>query len=491
MVDPNGVQKTCEAWVEVGDVAWSASVTAPSEVLSLGSSVAIAPAVKGSDASGFTYNYVWNYEGAWQEWGSTVLDTGSRTPEASWDFKPEKSGRYQIFVDVVDPNGVQKTCEAWVSFAGDWSYEAVMGDARSILLGEAVRLESVIQGDPGYLSYRYRYKRIDGGQGDATTLLSDFDAQKTSYTWTPSATGCYEILCDVKSADGTIQTHTWPLVVWNPAVLTPVSHDGGKTWIVAPELGVGSDPGALGFTFNYVWNLDGAWAQWGSTLLDEGAATTKASWTFAVPDEGRYEIYVDIIDPEGNKRTLSSTVVYAPSGKIGWQNPAGYYQVSSFNVAPHPSATGVFAYMTPSRIPVDASRGQCIDAFVGRAWEYIGTPYVWNYACAPGVGVDCIGLVYQCAYAAGMDLGEFNPYDHYATGPSGWHSHDAMNMWNYGNIQRLDTSQRQYGDLIFYQGHVAIYIGEDKVIEALPATGVAVANMWDYGVPLGVGRLFI
>ena len=40
------------------------------------------------------------------------------------------------------------------------------------------------------------------------------------------------------------------------------------------------------------------------------------------------------------------------------------------------------------------------------AYEYLdaNTPYIWDYACAPGVGVDCAGLVLQCLYATGMDL---------------------------------------------------------------------------------------
>ena len=30
---------------------------------------------------------------------------------------------------------------------------------------------------------------------------------------------------------------------------------------------------------------------------------------------------------------------------------------------------------------------------IQRAMEYLGTPYRWGYSCAPGVGVDCAGLV--------------------------------------------------------------------------------------------------
>ncbi len=171
--------------------------------------------------------------------------------------------------------------------------------------------------------------------------------------------------------------------------------------------------------------------------------------------------------------------------KVGWQNPYGYYQVSSKSM--HMPAG---YYATPSRINPYSSRGDCVEAFVNRAWDYIGTPYIWNYSDAPGVGVDCIGLVYQCAYACGMDLGEFNPYDHWITGPGGWHSHDANNMWNYGAIQRLSLGARQRGDLIFWRGHVAIYLGGDRIIEAYPGY-VRECSLWAHSNPIGVGRIFL
>ena len=176
--------------------------------------------------------------------------------------------------------------------------------------------------------------------------------------------------------------------------------------------------------------------------------------------------------------------------KVGYQNPAGYFRVSSWNVPSVWGAPYPFNYMTPSRIGVNASRQECIDAFLSRAKEYIGTPYVWDYACAPGVGTDCVGLVMQCAYACGMDLGEFNPYDHWATGPYGWHSHDANNLYNSGMYQSINLADRQPGDLIFWRGHVAIYCGGDWIIEAYPPD-VHWSHLYDHGAPIGCGRIFI
>ena len=176
-------------------------------------------------------------------------------------------------------------------------------------------------------------------------------------------------------------------------------------------------------------------------------------------------------------------------GKLGWQNPSWCYQVSSKTVVLPWYASGYHTFVTDSRIAIDASRSDCIETFIGRAYEYLGTPYKWNYSSWPGDGVDCVGLVYQCAYACGMDMGEFNPYDHYATGSTGWHSHDANNLWDYGSLPHYGLGDRERGDVVSWAGHVAIYLGDDRIIEAYPGE-VKISSLWAHGTPRGVIRFF-
>lgn len=172
--------------------------------------------------------------------------------------------------------------------------------------------------------------------------------------------------------------------------------------------------------------------------------------------------------------------------KIGYQNDPRYFQVGSWNVSV--PGSGIFGYATPSQISVDASREDCVEAMIGRAYNYLSTPYIWDYSSWPGVGVDCAGLVMQCLYAAGMDLSPFTPYDHYYT-PG--HDHYANDMWETDRFMHVDWSNRQRGDLICYPGHIAIYLGDDTIIEAVnPSVGVRIASVYAWSSIKGAIRPF-
>ena len=114
---------------------------------------------------------------------------------------------------------------------------------------------------------------------------------------------------------------------------------------------------------------------------------------------------------------------------------------------------------------------------------------MWNYSLAPGVGVDCSGLVMQCAYATGMNLDTYNPYHHWY---DPWHSHDANNMAADSRFMHVRFADRRRGDLIFSPGHVSIYLGDDKIIEAYsPKEGVRIASVYSSLPVTGVARPFV
>ena len=194
----------------------------------------------------------------------------------------------------------------------------------------------------------------------------------------------------------------------------------------------------------------------------------------------------------GTRQVNGVTYNFGSSGRInyqyvGFQNPAKYYQVSCYSVSIKNQGSGIFGYRTPSAIPYDATRNDCVNAMITRAYDYLGDPYRWDYSCAPGVGVDCAGLVMQALYATGMDLSPMNPWDHYYTYG---HDHYANDMRASSKFKHVSFSSRKPGDLIFYSGHVAIYIGSNRILDAYPPK-VRTASVYSPGSILAVARPFV
>lgn len=133
-----------------------------------------------------------------------------------------------------------------------------------------------------------------------------------------------------------------------------------------------------------------------------------------------------------------------------------------------------------TRDPVTAvagSRAEKIEAVIARAQSQIGVPYAWGGGNASGptkgirdggvadsfgdfnkVGFDCSGLTMYAFAAAGISLPHYTGYQ-------------------YQQGQKIDPSQMQRGDLIFWgpnaEHHVAIYLGNGQMIEA-PQSGSTV-----------------
>ena len=131
------------------------------------------------------------------------------------------------------------------------------------------------------------------------------------------------------------------------------------------------------------------------------------------------------------------------------------------------------------------TREERIEAMIKRAYEYLNTEYAICKSERPGEQVDCSGLVMQCLYAAGFDPSPANPEHH--SHPE--NEYDSRTLWSsvpmkhinvskdgskYTEKGNVDYSKLRRGDLIYYKSpnadiinHVAIYLGDDKVIEAV------------------------
>lgn len=85
------------------------------------------------------------------------------------------------------------------------------------------------------------------------------------------------------------------------------------------------------------------------------------------------------------------------------------------------------------------------------AMSQLGVRYRRN-ASAPGVGFDCSGLTAYAWSVAGSEI-----------------AHQSRSQIRSASPRTIDTAQA--GDLVYYPGHVSIYLGVDKAIVHSPFTG--------------------
>ena len=114
----------------------------------------------------------------------------------------------------------------------------------------------------------------------------------------------------------------------------------------------------------------------------------------------------------------------------------------------------------PEPAPAPSHSGSAASTAINAAMGYLGTPYVW--AGESAAGLDCSGFTMVSYAAAGVEL-----------------THSSRVQYGEGSLVPLDAAQP--GDLVFWSSdgsqsgiyHVAIYLGDDTMIEA-PTFGMTV-----------------
>ena len=204
VTDRSGRKRTLSAGLEVYDDSWSlVGVDASPASVTAGDDVTYAPRVSG-DASGLTYNYVWQWEGSWAEgdWGSTELYDGADTKEASHTGALGAPGRYTLYVDAVSPRGERRTASAEVVAWGVTGV-SVSGSAAS---GWAARADLFEGHEVSGARYRFRWASADGS---ASGTLGDWSSASSvgfSRGALSSNSAAYEIYLDVKYPNGKTST---------------------------------------------------------------------------------------------------------------------------------------------------------------------------------------------------------------------------------------------------------------------------------------------
>ena len=103
-----------------------------------------------------------------------------------------------------------------------------------------------------------------------------------------------------------------------------------------------------------------------------------------------------------------------------------------------------------------SNNGVSGSAVVAFANQYVGYPYVWG-GTDPNTGADCSGFVYYVLRNFGINYGRLTSY--------GWRSVG----------QEVSVNNMQPGDIVCYAGHVAIYAGGGRIVEA-QSTSAGITN---------------
>lgn len=288
----------------VANPAEPRGINVSASVTRVGVSVTVSAAFGEGDTQGCTYNYVWA-KADWSEWGSTVCDQGGYTADTSWEFRPSQAGSYILAVDVVRDGKVQ-TFSTTVEVKSAWNATGLVVKTSSPSAGSpfevAVAFEdgSVTEG----LSYNYVWMRNDWASWGSTTK-DGLEVHDSSHSYTLLSPGAYTLYVDVVDASGKSVTLSCDVNVGAAGYGLNVSLDDGAA-VMAPAVPAGAE----GLKFNYVWQLNGSWAEgdWGSTVLQTGGPTSDVTWSVPLTRSGTYTLYLDIIGPDGLITTLSRTV---------------------------------------------------------------------------------------------------------------------------------------------------------------------------------------
>lgn len=126
-----------------------------------------------------------------------------------------------------------------------------------------------------------------------------------------------------------------------------------------------------------------------------------------------------------------------------------------------PAVTQAAAAAAPAR-PMATGEATSADV-VAAANKYVGVPYVWG-GTDPAVGMDCSGFTQRVYRDLGIELPRVT-----------W---DQMKM----GTEVASLADAQPGDLLFSLdgGHVSIYLGNNKVIDApQPGKTITVRDAWE------------
>ncbi|MBM6943548.1 CHAP domain-containing protein [Collinsella intestinalis] len=270
--------------------------------LLIGQETCFAPIYTG-DLSTAQLNYVWSYDGSWSDgnWSSTLIETGNYTNDASFIFTPPKYGEYDLYLDVVYPDGSTETFSTSVSVSSGWSTSGITIDKETpqYVNTELIISANVMGERSRNVLYNYVVQR-NGNEWSSTLMDTGDYTEEPVWSFIPEKSGDYVFYIDVVDKNTGQQVtinrsfrinKTWHLERLDLSFDSPMRPYSNVT--MKPVI----SGDTTGLRFNYVWQGDN-WYVWDSNLK-HGDYSNQSSATVTISNGGTYGFYIDVIDQNG------------------------------------------------------------------------------------------------------------------------------------------------------------------------------------------------
>ena len=176
------------------------------------------------------------------------------------------------------------------------------------------------------------------------------------------------------------------------------------------------------------------------------------------------------------KTVLYIAAVLAVSGGLMWQKPMVAHAEPAPEIQAAKKLEEELAAAETAAAEAAEATANARQNLVNYALQFVGGPYRAG-GNDPRTGVDCSGFVrYVMQHGAGISMNR-------SSGSQATQGH------------AVNSSQMQPGDLLFYSGgsginHVAMYIGDGKIVHASTyATGIKISK-WNYRNPVKIVSMF-
>ena len=204
------------------------------------------------------------------------------------------------------------------------------------------------------------------------------------------------------------------------------------------------------------------------TLTGVSAADFSDGMTEAAVEEDTFTDDSEGIKTESITAMVNDMAAYAQEKGQEYQKQKN---IAAERRASAERAKKIAAMVEESNRKVEQKRVAERKALVNFALQFEGNPYVYGGTSLTN-GADCSGFVMSVFKEFGYDL-------------------PRVAAAQYESSQKKDISQLETGDLVFYGAgginHVALYIGDGKVVHALNSNKGIVITDYNYDTPVGVG----